>query len=289
MKIKRKIQKLFICKVLTRNILSDKAYYWYNYLVLFGKTMSYKNPSGFNAKIQWLKVYYRHPEMVIQADKFRVREYVKNTIGEEFLVPLVGVFQHADEISWENLPERFVLKANHGTGWNFICNDKKQVNPKKMIKTAGYWLNQNLYNRTREWQYKNIKPLILCEENINSGNEPLLQLNIHCYSGVPRFIIAFSYGEKKRGIYDIEWNKLTGETTYREGNEISKPHNLKHVLEVATKLAGSFPFVRVDLMLKNKQVYFGELTFTPAQGFVRFKPKKLDEIFGKYLVLPEPL
>ena len=286
MVVLQKFRKIFLFKAITRRILPDKLYYQYFYFVLFGKWFSYKNPVGFNAKLQWLKVYFRDNRMVKFADKVKVREYVKNTIGEKYLVPVIGVYKHVEEINWEGLPPKFVLKANHGSKWNVVCTDKSKLNIKSTKKTLGKWLKSNYYRLEKEWQYKTMQPHIICEKFLEKPGKDLLEIKLFCYYGETEFIVAYPSGGTYRNIYNKHWDLLQVETTFKPGTEIKKPENLDSLFDLAFTLSKDFPFLRVDFFILDEEIYFGELTFTPSRGMYRFKPQNFDLIFGKPLQLP---
>jgi len=280
-----KFQKFLMFKLITRKILPDKIYYQYCYFLLFGKPLSYKNPVGFNAKIQWLKVYNRLPELSKLTDKYEVRKYVDEIIGEKYLVPLHGIYSSTDEISWSSLPEKFVLKATHGSGWNIICKNKSEFNQRKAEIKLNRWLKTNFYSIEKEWHYKNILPRISCEKLIENKNGKLLELKVFCYHGYPEYIIAYISGGKTRNIYNKKWERINVETSFKQGNNIDKPDNLDEILALASKLSSRFIFVRVDFFLDEKSIFFGELTFTPSAGLYRFKSKESDLLFGEPLKL----
>lgn len=285
MNITLKFRKLLMLKRITRRILPDKAYYQYCYFLLFGKAFSYSNPVGFNAKIQWLKVFNRDPQMINLADKCKVREFVANKIGEEHLVPCYGSYSNAEEINWDALPGKFVLKTNHGSGFNIFCLNKCLLDQKKTVCCLNKWLKRNYYFEEKEWQYKGIKPRVLCEEYLGSGGD-LLELKLFCYHGTPEFIIAYKTRDSLRNIYNRNWERLDCETTFKKGAGLEKPENLGLILNLASKLSAGFVFVRVDLLATSNGVFFGELTFTPTMGFIRFNPPEYDLVFGAPLGIP---
>lgn len=281
-----KIRKLLMLKLITRRILPDKVYYQFCYYILFGKKLSYKNPVGFNAKIQWLKVYNHNPKIIELTDKYRVREFVAKTIGAQYLKPIWGVYTNINEIKWDQLPQKFIMKANHGSRMNFICENKDEVNKSRANRKFRKWLKTNYYPRNKEWQYKDIKPCLICERLLEQQINELLELKFFCYSGKPEFIIAYPNSNKYRNIYYTNWIRINGRTKYKSGPEIKKPKELELMLELASKLSLKFPFVRVDFLLYNDKIYFGEMTFTPAAGMYRFNPSSLDLLFGEYLQIP---
>lgn len=286
MEIVRKFKKLLMMKLITRYVLPDKIYYQYCYFIFFGKWFSYKNPVGFNAKIQWLKANNRDERLIYLTDKLVVRDYIKETIGEKYLVPLIGFFSNVNEINWESLPMQFVLKVNHGSGWNIICDNKSELDIRKAKRKLKKWLNKNFYFKEKEWQYKSITPHIICEKHLAANNAQLFDIKLFCYNGIPEFIIYYPSQAGFRNIYYKNWKRVDCETKYKQGPDLPKPENLQLIFDLASRLSKGFPFIRVDFLLANNRIYFGELTFTPSIGFYRFKPKKYDLVFGEPIRLP---
>ena len=270
-----------------------------------GKFLDLENPQTLGEKIKWLMLYYKNPLLTELADKYSVRPYVAEKIGEEYLIPLIGVYESEDEIDFEKLPEKFILKATHGVGWNIICKDKKHFDLDKAKRKLKKWLNTNLYNRYFEWQYKDIKPRIICEKLLECPDgQDLHDYKIFVMNGTPKFILVVTGRATKlqkltqsvtgRGkmayvFFDPDWNYIP---VCRAGfpNEMHanfpKPKQLEQMLALASQLAPDVPLVRVDLYIHNEQIYFGELTFTPAAGGHRWQPEEYAYIFGDMLTLP---
>jgi len=245
--------------------------------------LNLKNPTSFTDKINFLKLsdeYYYYSEY---ADKFLVRKFVSEQIGPQFLVPLIGVYKDAEDIDFDSLPDKFILKTNHGSGWNIICMGKKDLDINKTKRTLNKWLGFNAYYLSREKQVKNIKPLILCEE--------LLQYNIYdykffCFNGEP-FMIQVDVGrftKHQRAFYDMSWTKQAFSLVYPlyEG-EITCPERFEEMSLIARKLSTRFTFSRIDLYSHNGNIYFGEITFFPEGGTGHFIPVEYDLIIGNYL------
>ena len=169
-------------KSLIRRALPDKIVLKYEYKRIMGRKLDLKNPQTFNEKLQWLKLYDRKAEYTIYSDKFAVREYIKKTIGEEYLIPIIGVYDTVDEIPWNELPNQFVLKCNHGSGCNIICKDKNNLDIDDAIKKLNKWIRKNYYYSTREWPYKNIRPRIVCEVYLGKLEEVPNDLNLNSAS-----------------------------------------------------------------------------------------------------------
>ena len=193
-----------------------------------------------------------------------------------------------EEIDIDRLPDRFVLKGTHGSGWNLIVKDKNKVNwkPWKLIMKS--WLRQNFYYYGREWVYKDIKPRIICEKFLEDSNKELLDYKIYCFNGIPKFIQidVDRFTNHTANYYDIEWNEMDFQyDDENSGRKIEKPKNLKQMLEISKVLSEEFEHVRVDFYEVDGKLYFGELTFFTASGTGKFNPEKYDEIIGSWLHL----
>jgi TupA-like ATPgrasp len=265
-----------------------KIYYEY----YTGKKLNLTNPIEFNEKIQWIKVFYKPNILTQLVDKYQVREYVSNKIGEKYLNSLVGVYQSYDEIDFDSLPNQFVLKATHGCNYNLIVHNKEKLNIKKTKRLINKWLSRNYYYHSGlEWAYKNVKPGVIAETFMKEeGKNALNDYKIYCFDGNPKFfqIDIDRNFDHLRCYYDINWKKLP----YQKGkykmflDEIEKPSNLDEMLRLAKILSKPFPFVRVDFYLVNGKTIFGEMTFYPGDGRTDFKPDKYNKIIGDYLTLP---
>ena len=249
-----------------------------------------KNLLLYNEKIQWLKLYDRQPEYTDMSDKYNVRKYVSQTIGEEYLVPCYGVWDRFEDIAFDALPNQFVLKCTHDCGSILICNDKMNFNLKKAEKHFRKRLSRNAFWRSRQWAYKDIKPRIIAEKFLldESGVE-LKDYKIFCFGGDPKIIQVDSdrYTSHKRDFYSVEWKLLpitTGFPSIPGG--IEKPSCLELMLELAKKLSAGKIHVRVDLYVINGNIYFGELTFYHGSGFRKFDQPEWDRAFGDWMTLP---
>lgn len=267
--------------------------------VQFEKFLGYQlnidNPQTFNEKIQWLKFYYHDPLMIKCADKVAVRDYVKQAIGEKFLVNCIGIYDNPDEIDFSKLPNKFALKVNWGSEQNIICRDKSKLNIRIAKHKLSKWLKkkQNLYYVNFEWQYKDIKPKIICEQYIEGGND-LRDYKFFCFNGKYKYLRIISRTKDNKilnaGFYDRDLNKMpfvfNNESDF--GEEIPQLNDYNKMIDIVEKLAKPFPFVRVDMYEDiNKNIYFGELTFTPGNGTKAFSSVEWDYKFGEELKLPE--
>lgn len=258
-----------------------------------GKELDLKNPQSFNEKMQWLKLYDRNPQYTKLVDKFEVRKYIAEKIGNQYLIPLLGIYDSFEDIDFDQLPKEFVLKPTHTSGDVFICKDKTKINYEDLRETVNKWLKRNYYYVHREWPYKNIKPRIICEKFMvdESGSE-LKDYKFYCFNGEPKCILVATERHSETGtkmdFYDIDWNLLPFKrTSPRSGTVINKPKSFDKMVEISRILSKDIPFVRVDFYDVNGHLYFGELTFYPSSGLEKFFPEKYDYILGSWLTLPD--
>lgn len=256
-----------------------------------GYDLNLGNPGTFNEKIQWLKLYYHNPLMTICADKVAVRDYVKEKIGEEYLVPSIGIYDKVEDINWEKLPDRFVVKVNWGSGQNIICTDKSNLDVDDAKSKLTEWMKpeSNHYYNYLEWGYKNIKPKIIIEKYIEQMDGNLLDWKFFCFGGKAHYVqvdIDRSCNHT-RCFYDMNYQKQEFTTCYPfYKGEVQKPANFEKMRELSEILSKDFPHVRVDWYELDGKIYLGEMTFTHGNGTERFTPFKYDKIMGDLLELP---
>lgn len=274
--------------------MADERFLRLRFRAQLGRWPDLKNPQTFSEKLQWLKLHDRRPEYTIMADKYRVREYIKEKIGEEYLIPLLGVWDDPDEIDFDALPERFVLKCNHNSGKGMcICKDKSKLDIEKVKSELRHGLAQDYYLTGREWPYKDIPRKIICEkymEDYETGE--LRDYKFFCFNGTPLYCQVISDRSVCETIdfFDMEWKlqDFSGLFPYPHASSIiARPKTLSEMIACAERLSAGYTFLRVDLYEINQKMYFGELTFYPASGFGTFSPEKWNRIFGEYLVLPD--
>lgn len=247
------------------------------------KKLNLKHPVSFNEKLTFLKINKYHNDYSEFADKVQVRKYVEETIGPKYLVPVIKIFNSVEEINFDLLPTSFVLKTNHGSGWNLICRDKNLLDENKVKRQFKRWLKYNAFYLTREYQYKQIKPAILCEEMLEYN---LYDYKFFCFDGEPKIIQVDvdRFTNHRRAFFNTKWEKQNFSIRYPVSEKaIEKPSNLNEMISVCKKLSALFGFVRVDLYLVDGCIYFGELTFTPGGGNEPFNPVEYDYIFGRFL------
>jgi len=282
-----------ICRILARLypfIIFDKIYCSAKYRRILNEKLNLKNPQTFNAKIQWLKLYDRNPKYTQLTDKYAVREYVKDRIGEQYLNELIGVYSNVDEIDFERLPNKFVLKATHGSGWNIVCDNKEKLNIQEVKARLAKWLKLNWYHKKGEWNYKNIHPRIICEKYLEGDKQVgLVDYKFFCYHGNPKFIDVHvdRFTNHMEALYDKKWILQPFHLEYPPppNREIPQPAQLDLMVELAKKISSGIDFCRVDLYNFNNSVIFGEITFYDGSGFDLFIPREFDYILGTYLNL----
>src|SRR5690606_1351983 len=254
-----------------------------------GYKLDLKNPKTFNQKLNWMKLYYRDEALSRLSDKYEVKEYVKKTIGDQFVVKNYGVWDAFDQIDFEKLPSKFVLKTTHDQGGVIVCDDKSTFDIDKARAKINKHLRQNLYYKFREWPYKNIKPRIIAEEFLVDSDKKLDDFKFFCFNGkVKAMYIATerNSGNVKFDFFDIEFNHLNIVQSYpQSGKSFEKPANYELMVDLASRLSKGLPQVRIDFYNVNGKVFFGEFTFFHHGGLHPFHPEEWDYEFGSYIDL----
>lgn len=283
----KKILVYRICKY-----IPDKLWLQIKFLCRMGRFPNLKDPQTFNEKIQWLKLYNRKPEFSAMVDKYEVKKIIAERMGEELLIPTLGVWDRFEDIDFGKLPNQFVLKCTHDSGGLVICKDKSQLDLKKTEEKINRCLNSNYYWHGREWPYKNVKPRIIAEQYmVDESGVELKDYKIFNFGGEPKLIqVDFNrFVKHTKNIYDTEWNYLNVAINYPTDPtvNIKKPECLEKMLEMAKELSAGLPFLRTDFYVINGKIYFGELTFSPGSGFMKVTPEKFDLEMGSWIPLPE--
>lgn len=276
------------------DLMSDEKYLKKMFAIFMNQELDLTNPVTFNQKLQWLKLNDRNTLYTTYVDKYKVREYIKNILGEQYLIPLLGVWDSPEQIDFNKLPDKFVLKCNHNSGCGMcICKDKEKIDVQNIIYNLNKGMKENYYLTGREWPYKNVERKIIAEQYMETEDDDLPDYKIHCFNGEPRFILVCRDRFKKSGLtedfYTEKWEHLPVKREKHPNsiNKIEKPEKLDEMLELAKKLAQNIPFVRIDFYIIHERIYFGEMTFFPASGFEKFIPEKWDYTFGEWLTLPK--
>lgn len=265
---------------------------------MFKATMDYplnlENPKSFNEKLQWLKLYDRNPLYTKLVDKYKVREYISEKIGEDYLIPLLGVWDDPEDIDFDSLPNKFVLKCNHNSGLGMcICTDKSKIDIKKVKNELKSGLAQNYYLNGREWPYKNVSRKIICEKYMTDETEKNLRdYKFYCFDGKPKIVGIYqdrnSDKETTGDFFDMnfEWVDLKFGMP-NALNKPQKPQKFQEMIKIAEILSEGMPEVRVDLYISNNKIYFGELTFFDGGGFDKIEPLEWDYKLGSWIKLPK--
>lgn len=263
------------------------------YRFKLGKKLNLKNPRTFNEKLQWLKLYDRKPEYTTMVDKYAVKKYVANRIGEEYIIPTLGIWDRAEDIDFDKLPNQFVLKTTQGGGGNdvVICKDKTKLNRTETVKLLKISLSRDIYRLLREWPYKNVPRRIIAEKYMeDTSSQELRDYKIFNFNGVSK-VIQMDYNrfvKHMKKLYTPEWDELDFEFNYPTDKNVKfdKPTTLVEMLGLAKKLSAGIPFLRTDFYCVDGKTYFGELTFFPASGFGKFIPEEYDEKLGSWISIP---
>ena len=272
-------------------VRNDEAYVKWDYWWGLGKFPNLDNPKTYNEKLSWLKLHAQRPEYTMMVDKYDAKEYVKGIIGEDYIIPSYGVWDNFDDIDFDTLPNQFVLKTTHDSGWVIICKDKSKFDIKAAKKKVNESMKHNLYNTHKEYPYKDLKPRIIIEKlMVEAGSNSLKDYKFFCFDGEVKmlFIATDRPVDTRFDFFDRDFNHLP----FRQGHPlaskpIDKPEGFEEMIAIAEKLSKGIPHVRVDLYNINGKIYFGELTFFHFGGTVPFKPGEWDYKIGEWLKLPE--
>lgn len=271
--------------------LNDKHYLKIKYKLEMDKKLNLDNPSTFNEKLQWLKLNDRKKIYTTMVDKYEVKKYVSDIIGEEYVIPTLGVYNDFDEIDFDKLPNQFVIKCTHDSGSTIVCKEKEKFDMKKAKNKINKSLKRNFYYDFREWPYKNVKPRIIIEKYMEDDElKELVDYKVYAFNGECDYLMA-CYDREKGNIkffyYDRDWNLIKRFSNdgmkYGDSIKIPKPKELNKMFEFASILSKNIPFVRVDFYEANGKLYFGELTFYPNAGFETGRTKELDDYLDSKL------
>lgn len=283
---------IYALKRATVPFISDEQYVRLYARYRQGRWSNLDEPRTFGEKIQWLKLNYQRPEFHRIVDKFAVREIVAERVGPEILIPLHGVYDDPDEIQVNALPESFVLKPTHGSGWVIACPDRAEFDRPSARRNLRRWMRRDHYYHAREKPYRGLPRRIVCETFLRGPDGQVAEdYKIFCFGGKPRFIEVDvgRFTGQCRNYYDTDWNLVDLAIHYPNCEQpIERPAKLDEMLKVASRLSEGFPFLRVDLYLVDSRIYFGEMTLYPGNGVTTFDPPEYDRIFGDLIELPAP-
>ena len=274
--------------------LPDKIFLQLKFRSIFGRWIDLKRPMTFSEKLQWLKLYNRKPEYTIMVDKVRVKEYVANIIGEEFIIPTLGVWTDPEDIDFETLPNKFVLKCNHNSGLGmYICKDKSKMETKIVKEKLREGLNENYYKENREWPYKNVPRRVFAEAYMEDEFGELRDYKFFCFDGdVKAMFIASDRNKGKHAVrfdfFDADFNHLPFTNGHPNSDKpLEKPKMFDKMKDLAAKLSKGLPHVRIDFYEVGNRVLFGEMTFFHWSGLRPYNPIDWDYKFGEWLILPK--
>lgn len=293
-------------KILTKmGILPDKIYLKLMFRHKLGYRLNLKAPRTFSEKLQWLKLYNRNPLYTIMVDKVKAKEYVADKIGNQYIIPTLGVWKNAEDIDFDSLPNRFVIKCNHNSGKGmYICKDKSKMDENIVRKNLNRGLCENYYLHGREWPYKDVPRCILAEKYMEENNSKQVENknsekvgNLHdykfyCFNGEPRLcqVISDRATNEKIDFYDMDWNRMVGlvgltEGVHNSNENIQCPQSFDDMKRCAKVLSENIPFSRIDFYDIDGHAYWGEITFFPASGFGKFSPDEWNEEIGSWIKL----
>ena len=276
--------------------LPDKEYLELQYLLRIGKELNIRKPKTFNEKLQWLKLYDRNPLYNRMTDKVEAKEYVAGVIGEQYIIPTLGIWDTFEEVDFEYLPDQFVLKCTHDSGSASVIFNRSKMDLQSLKVKYERALHTNHYDFGREWVYRDIKPRIIAEKYIGSMNnngDDLVDYKLMCFNGKVR--CSFTCTERFSGVdglkvtfYDTDWKRMPFERHYAsDEKDVPKPACYDEMVRLAERLAKDIPFARIDFYEVDNHPYFGEITLYPGSGFEEFTPSEWDRKLGDWLELPK--
>jgi len=277
-------------------ILPDSIFLKMRYRSRFGKKLDIKNPQTFSEKLQWLKLYNRIPEYSIMVDKYAVKQYVADKIGETYVIPTLGVWENFDDVDFGSLPNQFVMKCTHDSGGLVICKDKEALDIDKAREKINKSLKRNFYWIAREWPYKNVPKRIIAEKYISDKekSDSLTDYKFYCFNGKPQYcqVITARFDDERIDFYDMQWKhqEFTGlsKPYKKHASSLSpKPYTFEKMKDFASILSKDIPFVRVDFYEVDGNLYFGEITFFPAGGWGEFDVDEWNYKMGEMIKLPD--
>ena len=266
----------------------DRTFLERMYAFKMGKKLNLSSPQTFNEKMQWLKLHDRRPEYTVMVDKFAVKEYVAGIIGQEHIIPTLGVWDRPEDIDWESLPQQFVLKVTHDSGGLVVCTDKSSLDKEATVRQLRSALKTDYYIGSREWPYKDVPKRIIAEQYIGDN---LTDYKVMCFGCSSKVILVCRdrFSCLTEDFFDEQWNHLDVKRPDHPNaaKAIERPSELEEMLALADKLSAGIPFIRVDFYTAGGKIYFGELTLYPASGMTPFVPDSIDKEWGGWIALPE--
>lgn len=281
--LKKRVIRRFILAF--ARLIPDRKFLELVFPLCTGYKLNLDNPRSYNEKLQWLKLYNRNPLYTRMVDKYEVKKYVADIIGEDHIIPTLAVYDHAEDIDFDVLPNQFVLKCTHDSGGIVICSDKTKLDKKAAVKKLKKGLKKNFYCQNREWPYKNVKPRIIAESYMTDDGEELKDYKFFCFDGKPKYMFIatdrFKEEETKFDFFDMNFNHLPFVNGHPNSTKpINRPKGFDEMKNLSEKLSKGIPQVRVDFYDINGKIFFGEITFFHWSGFVPFEPQEWDYKLG---------
>lgn len=273
--------------------MSDEHYIRKRYKEIFNKEIDLDHPKTFNEKLQWLKLHDRKLQYTKMVDKYEAKNYVANNIGEEHIIPTIGIYEKFEDIDFNKLPNQFVIKCTHDSGGLVVCRDKSRLDLMSVKKKINKCLKRNYFWTGREWPYKDVVPKIMIEKYMHDNDQhELVDYKFYCFNGEPKFLYVSEgledHSTAKISFFDLDFKMCDfGRIDFKRFTIAPKrPKEFQNMIRIARQLSKGISFLRVDLYEIHGKIYFGELTFTPNAGLMRFDPPEWDEKIGDILVLP---
>ena len=284
----------YLLKSPLKKIMSDKTFVSLSYKFSFGRKIDLENPQTFNEKLQWLKLYDRKDSYTAMVDKYEAKKYVADRIGEEYIIPTLGVYDSFEKIDFDALTTQFVLKCTHDSGGLVICRDKEKLDKATAKSKIEKSLKANYFFDNREWPYKNVRRRIIAEKYLEyKDGRSLFDYKFYCFDGKPKFLyVSFGledHSTARISFYDLDLKRLPFKRSDFApiDEELEKPCNFDEMIKIAEKLSEGHSFLRVDLYNIDGRIYFSELTFFPCSGRMKFDPPEWDKKVGDMLTLPK--
>ena len=284
-----------LIRSIVKNRLPDKYILKREYRLRMGIPLNLQNPQIFNEKLQWLKLYDRNPLYTTLVDKYAVKKWVSEKIGEQYVIPTLGIWEKFEDIDFDKLPNKFVLKCTHDSGGLVICKDKTKFDIESAKNKLNKSLKQNYYYSLREWPYKNVSPRIIAEKYMeDSRDAELRDYKFYTFNGEPKFLLLATNRQSKDtplcfDYYDMDFTHLPLTNHWHPNNVSNPPHqpqNFDEMKRLCRILAANIPHVRVDFYEVNGLIYFGEMTFFPQGGFLKIHPDSWEKEWGDLIKLP---
>lgn len=263
--------------------MPDEMYLKWQFNHIYHRRLNIKKPETYADKLAYLKTHKKDSRLTNLVDKYEVRKYVGDTIGEQYLIPLIGVYDAVSEIPWDELPEKYVLKCTHDSASVVLHRKAEGFNREEAVASLEKHMGRNMFWYSREYPYKDVKPRIVCEEFLDDNGNPPSDYKIMCFGGEPHYIVLDMdrFSNHHRDFYDVNWIKQDVTTDHEQGEGTApEPETLAEMLDLARKLSKDFPHVRVDFYSVGGRVYFGEMTFFPWGGPIWFKPDEWNYKLG---------